>query len=105
MSTYYIEKMKVIGLWGYKDFDLTFNKDVNIIIGPNASGKTTLLNILRYIFTVDAFNLIEIEFKSAKIKLRGFTNKKERTITVLQRENGITYYVSNHKYEFILPTS
>ena len=104
MSTYYIEKMIVNELWGYKDFEITFNKDVNIIIGPNASGKTTLLNILRYIFTVDIVNLMDIKFRSANIKLRGFTNKKERTIIVFQKENGINYYVSNRKYEFDLPT-
>ena len=42
MSSYFIESFKIDKLWGYRDIDLVFNKDVNVLIGPNASGKTTI---------------------------------------------------------------
>jgi len=41
MPVFYVKAIEVQKLWGYKDIKLNFNKDVNIIIGRNASGKTT----------------------------------------------------------------
>lgn len=46
MNQYYISHFSVKNLWGYKNYRIPFFKDVNVIIGPNASGKTTLINIL-----------------------------------------------------------
>ncbi|MBC8233601.1 AAA family ATPase, partial [bacterium] len=60
--SYYIQGFEVKKLWGYKDINLTFHRDVNILIGPNASGKTTILNLLRYILTSDFLSLSENEF-------------------------------------------
>ena len=51
MSSYFIESFKIEKLWGYRDIDLTFNNDVNILIGPNGSGKTTILNLLHSILS------------------------------------------------------
>ena len=48
MRNYFIESFKITKLWGYRNIDLTFNNDVNILIGPNGSGKTTILNLLYF---------------------------------------------------------
>ena len=52
MNHYFIESFKISKLWGYRDIDLTFNNDVNILIGPG-SGKTTILNLLHSILSAD----------------------------------------------------
>ena len=48
MRNYLIESFKITKLWGYRDIDLTFNRDVNCLIGVNGSGKTTILNLLLF---------------------------------------------------------
>ena len=77
-----VASLEVKGLWGREHKKLMFNERVNILIGPNASGKTTLLNILYYVVTANLRRLAEIEFSSAKIELRSFSSNARRTIRV-----------------------
>ena len=81
MSSYFIESFKIDKLWGYRNIDLTFNNNVNILIGPNGSGKTTILNLLHAILSGDLPSLSNFNFQHAKIKLRGFKRRSVRTIT------------------------
>ena len=53
MHNYFIESVEITKLWGYQDIDLVFSEDVNILIGPNGSGKTTILNLLYSILSVE----------------------------------------------------
>jgi predicted ATP-binding protein involved in virulence len=41
----YIRKIEIKNLWG-KDFSWILNKDVNVLIGKNGSGKSTILKML-----------------------------------------------------------
>lgn len=82
MNRYFVESFKISKLWGYRDIDLTFNSDVNILIGPNASGKTTILNLLHSILSADLPSLLNVSFDQAVIKLRSFKGRSERTIKV-----------------------
>lgn len=81
MSSYFIESFKINKLWGYRDINLTFHRDVNILIGPNASGKTTILNILHSILSGDAPKLLSVNFEQVEIKLRGFKGRSARTVS------------------------
>lgn len=45
-----IRKFIVRGLFGIKDVELSFDKRVQIFIGENGLGKTTVLNSLYYVF-------------------------------------------------------
>lgn len=83
MSSYFIESFKIDKLWGYQDIDLTFNNDVNILIGPNGSGKTTVLNLLHSILLLDVSGLLNVNFESSEIHLRDFKDSSIlRTIKV-----------------------
>ena len=64
-----VTSLEVKDLWGRQHKRLAFHDRVNILIGRNASGKTTLMNILYYVITADLFRLSEIEFSSVTIKL------------------------------------
>ena len=86
MPNYFIESFKVTKLWGYRDIDLTFHKDVNILIGPNGSGKTTILNLLHAILSADLPSLLNVNFEHAEIKLRGFKGRSVRTVTAKVNE-------------------
>ncbi|MCE2403114.1 AAA family ATPase [Candidatus Poribacteria bacterium] len=90
MQNYYIESFKVTKLWGYRNINLTFNKDVNIIIGPNGSGKTTVLYLLYSILSLDLLNLLNFNFDRVEIKLKGFKESSVRTVTVKSNtEDGV----------------
>ena len=75
-----IASLEVKDLWGREHKKLTFNERVNILIGRNASGKTTLLNILYYVVTADLRRLAEVEFSSVKIELCAFSSSARHTI-------------------------
>ena len=81
MRNYFIQSFKITKLWGYRDINLTFNNDVNILIGPNGSGKTTVLNLLHSILSTDIPKLLDVNFEQAEIKLREFKGNSVRTVT------------------------
>lgn len=102
MNKYLLSRLVVNGLWGKLNFDLSFNKDVTIIIGPNASGKTTLLNLLCYVLTADITQLAGIPFDNLTIYLKAFKGISERTIKVKTTETGFTFSISTHSYRIDL---
>jgi len=42
----YIKKIEIKNLWG-KDFNWTLNEDVNVLVGENGFGKSTIIKIIR----------------------------------------------------------
>lgn len=66
----YINKINIRGLWGRKNISWeNVNEDVNIIVGINGSGKTSLLNILWGIIGPDFKNLKKYKFSRIEIKM------------------------------------
>ena len=84
MSSYFIESFKITKLWGYReDINLTFNNDVNVLIGVNGSGKTTVLNLLNSILSLDISRILNVNFEYAEIHLRDFKDSSVlRTVKV-----------------------
>ncbi|BDX48778.1 AAA family ATPase [Enterococcus faecalis] len=39
----YIEKMIIQGFKKFKDFEIVFNKYMNVLVGENEAGKSTIL--------------------------------------------------------------
>lgn len=97
-----VEKVEIDGFWHRFSAKCSFNEDVNIIIGKNGTGKTTFMNILQAILTVDLSGLAENDFQSAKIVL--VDGKKKKTIKVSRvddpsyRYQMLEYQISNNKY-------
>ena len=90
-----IASLEVKDLWGRQHKRIEFNKRINILIGRNASGKTTLMNILYYVVTADIRGLSEIEFSSATIELNSFSSRARRTIRIERDEEVITVILGN----------
>ena len=104
MRNYFIESFKITELWGYQDIDLTFNNDVNILIGPNGSGKTTILNLLHAILSGDLLSVLNVNFKQAKIRLRDFKGSSVRTIKVDIMDESLILKVGQREYNAPIDT-
>lgn len=96
-----IEAFEVNGFWHRFDAICKFNPSVNIIIGRNGTGKTTFMNILHSVLTVDIEALAENDFNSAKVILSD--GKKKKTVSVAKPSDQysasfIEYKISNKKY-------
>ncbi|MCA6953045.1 AAA family ATPase [Pectobacterium polaris] len=55
------------GVYGYMNFDVKFNSDVNFLVGSNGSGKSTIIKLMQALLTVDIKILITTPFNSVKI--------------------------------------
>lgn len=99
---YKIMSVEIDGFWQRLNAKCTFNEDVNIIIGRNGTGKTTFMNILNSILSVDLESMNSNEFEKAEVILRD--GRKTKKIKVLKKESNtspfstIEYQVSSKKY-------
>ena len=98
MSSYFIESFKIDKLWGSRPINLTFNNDVNALIGPNGSGKTTILNLLHAILSGDLRSVVNFNFQQAKIGLKSFKSNSVRTITVDIGDESLKLKVGQKEY-------
>ena len=53
----YIERIEIKGLWGRYDVDWTLNSDVNILVGENGTGKSTIMFIIYRLIKVTGSTL------------------------------------------------
>lgn len=58
----YLNKFNAKNIYGLFNFDLKLNKKLNIIIGSNGTGKTTVLKIILSIFNLDYVFLSKLKF-------------------------------------------
>ena len=84
-----ILSINITGLYGYLNKDITFNDDINLIVGINGSGKTSILNLINWMLLPSIPELCLTEFQSVEliIKYNGKTIKLRST-----QDNGILYY-------------
>jgi len=91
---YKIQSVKIDGFWQKYNAQCNFNPDVNIIIGRNGTGKTTFMNILHAVLTVDITELAENDFESETILL----SREEDTRTIqVQKVESDSYPVAQYK--------
>ena len=72
-----VENFEILGLFGGKDVKLSFTNKVQIYIGENGLGKTTVLNTLYYLLSLKFEELVNINFSEIKIRI----NEKNYSFT------------------------
>src|SRR4051812_46709667 len=88
-----IDSVSISGVWGRTDFRLPFNSDVTFLIGPNGSGKTTVVNILAATLTADYTALRNIPFSNAEIILSSADSSAQTSIAVTKHDDTIQYTI------------
>ncbi|MFC1082295.1 AAA family ATPase [Pasteurella multocida] len=106
MGNFKIKSVLISGFWGEYECDSTFNNDINIIIGQNGSGKTTFMNILHGVLSIDIDELSNNDFDFVKIILEN--NKKKVEINIKREDDlknipVISYSVEGKTYRVSLP--
>lgn len=97
-----LKSIEVTGFWQTLSASTTFRDDVNIIIGKNGTGKTTFMNIVHAVLSVDVEALFENSFKSVTLTLSD--GKRTRTIRADRHEPKnspfpvIEYHISNRRF-------
>lgn len=89
MGTYRVLELK--NFRSYSDYSLELSENVNIIVGPNASGKTNLLEALHVLSRGKSFRAGErdlLQFDADWLRISGRWGDKERTFIYKLDENG-----------------
>lgn len=71
-----IKAFRISKLFGKYDIEAKFENNFQLIIGPNGTGKTTILNCLYYILDMKFYDLVNIEFESMELIFSGRGGKK-----------------------------
>lgn len=106
MNSTSLRLFRIIGLFDRYNVELPFDKEVNIYIGENGLGKTTILNCLYFVLTKKYVQLEAISFRRIEIAFRSSAKpiiiNKEDVIAYNQKRNS-RYGVYDQDYlEFIM---
>ena len=69
----FIKRFQIEELFGIYNVDIPFEDDINIFVGENGLGKTTILNCINYVLQCDSDNLYNINFKKIIVTFRDQT--------------------------------
>lgn len=64
-----IKKLKIEGVGGIRNLDLSFNSNMNLLCGPNGIGKTTILETIAHIFSNGYTNILKRNVNSEISKI------------------------------------
>ncbi|MBD6617513.1 AAA family ATPase [Komarekiella sp. 'clone 1'] len=95
-----IKSVEIEGFWGKYKARSDFYQDVTIFIGFNGTGKTTFINLIVAVLSIDIQQLENLQFNSINIILIDPKNKNSRrTINVLREQNEQSSLISIFKYK------
>lgn len=102
-----IKDVEVKGFWGRTTATASFFTDVTIFIGLNGTGKTTFINLISAVLTVDLFQLSSLQFDEITINLADSRKKSRRKITVTnsQEESSTSTFSVYNVYKYKVGTN
>ncbi|MDH0133549.1 ATP-binding protein [Pseudomonas asiatica] len=74
---------------GVYDFDLQFKPDVNFLVGPNGTGKTTALRLIQAAISFDIETLHEITFSIISVDVD--KDGEDFKVTIKSTDNGLSF--------------
>lgn len=107
----YLKRMKIFGFKKFKKFNIEFNKDTNILVGDNESGKSTILDAINLVLTqkyknYDKYIIKELLNEEMVSKFKEYSKIENLPYILIDLEiqlndipnNGL-YYGMNHSFE------
>jgi len=84
MFEYRIDSICIEGLWGEgcEKIEFSLDRDRNFLVGPNGTGKTTVINLIAAVLRADFERLDKTQFTKATLILRGKGTNKKPSICV-----------------------
>jgi predicted ATP-binding protein involved in virulence len=76
------------------DFDISFHKDINFLVGLNGCGKTTVLKLINAILLPDIKELARLPFQECEIEFSVAKIKGTVSILVTQKDGVLEYIPS-----------
>lgn len=71
-----IKIFKITKLFGIHNVEIKFKNEIQLIIGANGTGKTTILNCLYYVLDMKFYDLVNIDFEKIEIIFKKDNNEK-----------------------------
>lgn len=68
MKHYGIKSFRAFGVAGFRDYQIDFDKDAKIIVGPNGTGKSTFLSLFYLFVTQQWVRLQAYEFDKLELE-------------------------------------
>lgn len=99
-----IKDVEIKGFWGRAEAAASFFTDVTIFIGLNGTGKTTFINLISAVLTVDLFQLGSLQFEEIIINLVEPNKKSKRKITVSNSQESSSSFSAYSIYEYKVGT-
>ncbi|KGE16078.1 AAA family ATPase [Sphingobacterium deserti] len=88
-----IKNVRITNLYGYLNKFVEFNSDINLIVGINGSGKTSLLNVINWLLNPSFPDLCTNEFDELSIEF--VINKDLYVIVSKQYVDEVTLEIKN----------
>ncbi len=99
MEKLFLKRFKINGLFGMYDINIPFESNINIFVGENGLGKTTILNALNYVIQADSDGLSTINFESIEVTLGN--NKVIKIDHDRLENNNISMYGRNYIFHYL----
>lgn len=103
----FIKRFEIEELFGIYNVNIPFKDNINIFVGENGLGKTTILNALNYVIQGDSESLAAIEFKKMILTLGNdakiviiHDELMNNNISIRDR-NRLYHYLPNDDYSYI----
>ena len=85
----YLERIEIKGLWGRYDVDWKLNPDVNILVGENGTGKSTILDIIFGLINEQEVSKDFNKFESCKLITNDKTEISSKIIITSKGANKV----------------
>ena len=99
---YKIKNVTIKGFWGEHTVSTEFNLDVTIFIGRNGTGKTTFINLLQAVITVDLEMLYSLQFDTIELILINGKRTRKILVSKISKDleyRSLEYKIGSNKYD------
>jgi putative ATP-dependent endonuclease of the OLD family len=97
----YLSKMTIENFRGISSMELSFNKDINIIIGVNGAHKSTIIDAIRLLYNLGE-PYKQIHIKNEDFFTNSETGESEDKISITYEFRGLTEIQKGALYEYII---